>query len=474
MPILEIPIFEEALSAIKLSTHPPHGETKGARLPLRPASDEKGEVTHHSLWLHYSTDTKITFQRLLDDIAKRLGDTGHPKSDEFALFVVALARLMPDHQGSAVARLNTVLASVCDADVSLYFVALPGFPDFYQFEIPPFRFGRLRSDKLKHRSDKAGSDYYRRYVDFFRSAWAIEREPKSVRVLDMMSFRHRIFDVPVFGREREAWEYEAWDALTNGYFCVQNQVLFGEFWAELIAAQDALLALGAAYFDPRTVQSSIFQHQQVALFLNLGATETGYVAPAGVGFIHIDLANIHVQVPQLLVEMKANYGFRQFDTSPLHSSIKLFASFVGRARRRQLSGHSDEALLHFIIALELIFGVRATIQKTVAERVALITFRQAGRSFEQQRAWMGKIYDLRSRYVHGGIKLVEETPVTELYTLCGQVFRCLLRLQAAHPDAAQRQKDTLAQWLKLLDYLSKGIIAGKEIDALQFQEAFIT
>jgi hypothetical protein len=191
-----------------------------------------------------------------------------------------------------------------------------------------------------------------------------------------------------------------------------------------------------------------------------------------VGFIHIDLTNIHVRVPQLLDELKKQYHFEQFDASPLHGSIRLFASFVARARRHQLSGHIDEALLHFIIALELIFGVREGIQRSVAERVALITFRQVGRSFEQQRAWINKIYDLRSRYAHDGTKLADEAPVVEMYALCEQVFRCLLRLQAAHPEP-QRDKETLARWLSLLDFLSKGLIAGKKIDDGQLQEAFI-
>ena len=110
---------------------------------------------------------------------------------------------MPAHQGSAVARLNTVLASVCDADATLYFIISSAFPDVYQFGIPPFRLGRLRSDKIKYRSNKAGSDFYERYRDELRDAWAVEREPKTVRVLDLMSFRYRIFDGPAFGRERE-------------------------------------------------------------------------------------------------------------------------------------------------------------------------------------------------------------------------------------------------------------------------------
>jgi hypothetical protein len=179
-----------------------------------------------------------------------------------------------------------------------------------------------------------------------------------------------------------------------------------------------------------------------------------------------------MRVPRLLNELREQYQFEQFDASPLHTSIKLFASFVARARRHQINGLSDEALLHFIIALELIFGVREAIQRSVSERVALITFREAGRSFDEQRNWINKIYDLRSRYVHEGTKLTHDAPLEEVYALCQQVFRCLLRLQADH--CSQRGKETLARWLALLDFLSKGMIAGKQIDSVQFQEAFIT
>jgi len=198
------------------------------------------------------------------------------------------------------------------------------------------------------------------------------------------------------------------------------------------------------------------------------------VAPAGVGFIHIDLANIHARVPQLLHELKEQYGFEHFDASPLHGSIKLFASFVARARRHQLNGLADEALLHFIIALELIFGVREAIQRSVSERVALISFRQANRSFVEQRNWINRMYDLRSRYVHEGAKLDDNAPLEEMYALCEQVFRCLMRLQAARPEVSQRQKDALARWLALLDFLSKGMIAGQIISEQQLREAFVS
>jgi hypothetical protein len=41
----------------------------------------------------------------------------------------------------------------------------------------------------------------------FATAGLIEREPKKARVLDMMSFRHLIFNAPSFIREREPREY---------------------------------------------------------------------------------------------------------------------------------------------------------------------------------------------------------------------------------------------------------------------------
>lgn len=473
MPIRENSLIEETLSTIQLSSDPPPTGVEGARLPLRPAIDEKGQVTRDDLWLHYSADTQISFHRLLAEISKQLEKEEHARPDEFAIFVLAFARMMSPHEGTNVARLNAVLASVSNADVSLFYFIPPVFPDFYKFEIPPFRFGRLRADTLRHRCERAGSDYYHRYREALPDSWAVEREPKKTRVFDAMRLRSSIFDASPFGRKRDIWEYRAWDELLNGYFSVQNRVLFDDFWAEVVSAQDPFLALGASYFDPRSVQS-MFQSSQVAVFLNMGELKTGFVAPGGFGVIEIDLANIHVRVPQIAREMKQDFGFEQFDNSPLDRSIKLFASFVARARRHQLNGLVDEALLHFIIALELLFGVREGIQRSVSERVGVLTFRAIGRSYEDQRGWINKIYDLRSRYVHEGKKIADNERVEELYTLCQQVFRCLLRLQAANCQSSQKEKETLERWLSLLDFLSKGLIAGIAIHPDQFNEACIS
>jgi Apea-like HEPN len=172
-------------------------------------------------------------------------------------------------------------------------------------------------------------------------------------------------------------------------------------------------------------------------------------------------------------DLKESYAFEQFDDSPLHQSIKVFADFVARGRRHEIAGHLSEALLHYVIALELTFGERQAIQRSVSKRVALITHRQNGRSFTQQQEWIDAIYDLRSRYVHDGKEVTDEPQLQRLRILCEQVFRSLLRLQAAHPDRSSRGKETMTKWLHEVDYFAKGLIAGKQPTESQLHDAFV-
>jgi hypothetical protein len=187
----------------------------------------------------------------------------------------------------------------------------------------------------------------------------------------------------------------------------------------------------------------------------------------------VDLANAHERIPTAMSDLKRSYGFQAFDDSPLHRTIRVFAEFVVRAILHDLDGRSNEALLHFVIALELIFDEPQAIQRSVSERVALITCRENGKSFEEQRTWVEQIYELRSRYVHSGVDIETKVPLEQLRAVCQQVFRCLMRLQAAHPQRESRNETVLKGWLRELDYLAKGMIAGKEPNENQLKDAFI-
>jgi hypothetical protein len=254
---------------------------------------------------------------------------------------------------------------------------------------------------------------------------------------------------------------ELGDTVSDGYYSYQNRVAFQEFWTELTSAQDAIVALGGPFIELRNLRVT-FSCSQIAVFLNIGAGPYGYVAPAGTGPF-IELANAHARVPSILDELRTSY--EEFDDTPLHRTMKLFASFVARAARHQADGHIDEAFLHFVIALELVFsGTRHDIQKRVCERAALMTFRCSGRSFRQQCGWIANIYDLRSRYVHAGQRLPGDVPLNDLRALCEDVFRSLLRFQGARRTLEERSAKTLDEWLRRIDHLVSGYGIGEEPD----------
>src|SRR5712664_651686 len=195
MPIPDLPDFQEILSRIQLSPVEASDQAACVQIPFLPAVDESGPLSQEaSLWLHYPTGTQVTFERLLERINKELSAARHPTTavlqgvrvhDRFALFILALAALTPPHRGNIVSRLNNILDSVSDADVTLYHILAVQFPEQYRFEIPPFTIGPLRAQKLEYNCEKAASDFYARYRDSLANAWAIEREPRNARVLEI-------------------------------------------------------------------------------------------------------------------------------------------------------------------------------------------------------------------------------------------------------------------------------------------------
>lgn len=473
MPLPDLPDLHELLSRLELSTQKNARHDAAVQIPFRPSADESGKVHPElTLWLHHPLSTKVTFRGLIERISKELGANHHRRHDDFALFVLSLAMLMPKTHGHELKRLNSIINTIGNADANLFYILYLSLPQYYKFEIPPFSMGPLNIERFRYCSEKAASDYFTRYQDRLRGTWAIERAPVKVRLLDLTQVREMTFDDPITQPSRRQWERSAWEAIANGYFSLHNRLLFEDFWAELISAQAPLLALGAPFFDPRSV-ASIVQAFHVAIFLNIGRDKKGFVAPTGIGEFRIDLAHIYTRVPNIIKELQQSYNFKEFDDSPLHQSIKLFTDFMGRAQRHELDGRLNEALLHFVIALELIFGEQQAIQKSVSERVATLTYRLYGRSFKQQCEWINGFYDMRSKYVHTGVEITDDVRLGELRVLSGHVFRCLMKLQSVHVQPSSRGESALNDWLLNLDYIAKGLVAGKQPTETQFRDAFI-
>jgi hypothetical protein len=338
-------------------------------------------------------------------------------------------------------------------DVSLYHVLGFSLPSEFAFEMPPFRIGPTRIDKIRYRSERAGSDFHTRYASKLANSFCVERDPMPVQLLDLP----RISTVlEGFGLYRDLTSDEApiFTELVDGYFGCLNSILFGHFWPEFSQIQHAGMCLGAPFVDPAAFMS-IGAFTDVAIFKGLGSR--GFVAPRGSGPPILEWANIHKRVPTVRHELEERYGFNGFDASPFHRTMELFCEFVARSQRYTLTGRYDEGLLHSIIALEMVFSDQKLLQQSVSERVAVATYLGAEKSFREQSGYIESLYAMRSKYVHEGAVAATEAIVADAHALCDRVFRCMLRVQKARGSG----KEVLAGWLRELDYLAKGHLAGR-------------
>lgn len=464
MAIPEAPPFEELLSSIRLvDSKPMSGGSR--RLPAVPAKDEAGRImSDRPLWLAYNEAASLTFESLVTKVTKELASTSHPATEELALFTLAIAFLVPPPAGKAIDRLNRLLGRTKRADVSLYLWFPFRLPDEFAVEIPPFYVGPTRTGKLRYQCERAGSDYYSRYENHLKQTCSIERSPKSITILDVDFAQTSLFD-DTLGCDARALLPRI-SAVLDGYFGFLNGFLFEDFLPEFVANQDVTVSLGAPLIDPESFLG-IVGFQQVAIFAKFG--KHGFVAPRGPGIIHLDLANAHVRVPQALRELQAKFGYTGAESAPFYKTIRLYCSFVSRARRHMLAGRLDEALLHLVIAMELIFAEKATLQRSVAERVAVLTHGAVGRTFLEQRKWIEGIYQTRSEYVHAGHSNVREGQLEDLFELSKLLTRRMLRAASRSGD----KQDALAAWLVELDYLAKAYLASKTPSAADLAAAYL-
>jgi hypothetical protein len=464
MAIPSTQLFEDILSSIRLAEAMP--SQGGARpLPSIPARDENGRILiDRPLWLVFREGGPLGFGSLVTKVTKELATAGHAATEELALFALALAFMVPAAKGAAVARLNRLLSRMVRADVSLYLVFPLSLSPEFAVTIPPFYVGPTRGEKLKYRCEKAGSDYYARYSKVLNGSSSIERAPKSVTILDVDYVQTDLF-ADVFKMDAQAL-LPPLTTILDGYFGFLNGRFFEDLLPEFVARQDVTVSLGAPYVDPGPL-IGVIGYQQIAIFMNYG--KYGFVAPRGPGIVHVDWANAHVRIPEALHELEESFGFRGTEDAPFYKTLQLYCSFVARAKRHSIAGRLDEALLHAVIAMELVFAEREALQRSVTERVSVLTHMAVGRTFIEQKKWIEGVYDIRSKYVHAGSSDVQEVQLDQLFHLCALITRRMLRAAAAIGN----KPEALGAWLADLDYLAKAYLASKSPQASDLAAAFL-
>jgi hypothetical protein len=459
MSIHDSNIFNQFLSSLRLQRPEHLGDFEKIEIiPKRILSEPPQTSISNPIHLWYDKSCHLTPNGLLKKLKEELNNKGHDSTSEIAKIILAVLCLTSDSAETHVERLNFIIETITPADSSQFWISpYPSYPDSTPYKIGRFIIGKLREEKLReekliYRCRKVGCDYFDRYPKNFEDRFAIEGEPISVMTIDW-SIIMRYFKIS---------HSEILTLLVDYYFEVLTLNLQDRFRQEFRSAQDVLVVAGASYFDLddfKIWNKVIF----IAIYQKIGNDDSGYFCPFETG-IAIIFPPAHQDVPAKSLELKEKYNFTGLDGCEIHQSIGTYCRFVAKAKTYENGNRIDEAFLHYVIALDLLFGEKDASIQNVSKRTALVVSRALGEDFETMVKRIKEIYGKRSKYVHSG-NSVSDQDIEQIRPIIEKVFLCLLRLQSIK---ANRSKGFVESWLKNLDYLIAAKEAGRQIEDKEF------
>ncbi len=408
---------------------------------------------------------KMTTESFFKRVEEALNSEGHVAGPRVAQALVFPMAYIRTNSCSPVARLNFILEKISDFTLSQYQVYKVPAPADYQYRMGKFYIGRLRSEKLRYRCRRACSDYYELYGAALEGKYSVEREFKPVRALDWISF---IKDVV---RGAKITDADCFQAAVLCYYESLAEVLFENMLEELVEEQNLPAALdGPVMFEERgrfsEAEKNIIGFVRISVFWRR-TNGAGYVVPIRASAnIIFDLCAAHIRIPAILKEVEEQYQLASLGHTALHETIRVYARFMVKARMRAFNKQVDDAFLHYVICLDLLFGKAGNLNQSIASRAAVATFQHFSRSYADQVKQVSELYDIRSKYVHRG-EHIDEAKLQQVEQICKEVLRCLLRLNrnARHDD------ETLVEdWIKKLDHLSTGIQASEPVPVSLFTD----
>jgi Apea-like HEPN len=449
MPIQDSEVFDQFLTSLTLQQPKSLNDfEKIEAVPERGLSGSS-QVTHSDpIYLWYAKSCRLTPNSMLQALAKQLQGQGHAATIEMAKAVLAILCLTSASMGTPVERLNTIIEAIGPADSSQFWIfPYPPHSNFQTFHLGRFSLGKLHEQKLIYRCQKARCDFFKRYPNQFSDRLAIERQPISVPVLDWVSiYEHfKIFHSDVGA------------VLLDYYFESLTRNLQDDFRQEFRIAQQVLVAAGAPYIDLDRPQ--VLGGAFVSIYQKIGKDKSGYFCPLDM-FFAIDFAQIDQRYPDKAEELKNKYAFTGLGNYEIHQSLGTYCRFIVKAKIYEDENRRDEAFLHYVIALDLLFGEKDASTQKISKRTALVVSRARGEGFNATVKRIKTIYEKRSKYVHAGISVADQD-VELLQPVIEEVLLCLLRLQSVQNNRAD---GFFESWLKRLDYFIAAIEADKEIE----------
>jgi len=465
MGLPDTQVFQTFLSSLTITAPQEEaGHESVMAIPPVKASFPNGMVLERpgiNLWY---AKTNLSLKSLECRIEEELLQRGHKTSSGIILSLLSVFALLPGRRENPVSNLNRIFDQVSSGDLSQYQILPASKPPDYSLKFGSFTIDNLNWQVLKYRCNKAHSDYFELYGDKLIGRFAIERDFIKVKVIDWKPFIRELRDecVDDFSQEGPLYQF------ILSYFEQLSWVFFDDFKDSMLEKQHLLIAAGAPYIDEK-VLSLIPGSDKISVYLNVGKDKFGYVVPVQTHQT-IELGGSDVKMRKTKEYLKETFNIDE-DTH-LNPTLKIFAFFLSKAKRHNWDNRLDESFLHYIIALDLLFGEKNLITEAIGNRVAICVFNKMNKDgyykkfgtpkmdFPSQKKRIQKLYEARSQYVHSGEHVKEELG-EEAEVICVEILYCLLRLHVQNPTLKNHQEQ-IGKWLEKLDYLAASEIAGED------------
>jgi hypothetical protein len=403
-------------------------------------------------FIWYNKNAILSIKSLIERIRQELKNTNHPSSDQIIKSLLFLFTFHPKQKTNSIAAFNEILEMQTFTEVSQFYILTDLKVDkFNPIIFKSFSFDILDEKRFSHKCEKAGSDYFQRYGHELVNKLCIEKKRFDSKVINWLLFSEKFV---------AALTTEYNDGVLY-YFETLSSVLFDEFWFEFNEQQNLHIAHGLGILNERILREKLLSNY-VAIYLKISTNgkNRGYVVPLQFGIleiiVHEKLGN---DIKDFYQFVDQKFSFSSFSNFEIHQTLKTFVNFVSKGYRYLEENKKDEGFLHFVIALDLLFGDINESTKTVSNRCALLTFSKMNNTYQQQKKLMNEIYDSRSKYVHEG-RSVNEKYIEDAKPITKEIMLCLLRLQKSDEN---RNLLTIEKWKKKIDYACSALEAEKPL-----------
>ena len=402
----------------------------------------------YRLW--YPKVSKISYEGLIQKISKELYRIDHLFNREVAKSILLIYCSINRSCKNAVEILNNLFMSIKTVKIDQYCVLplpLTNF-SFNDLEVKGFFFGKCRAEKIRYDINYIGSDYGENYYRSLKDKLCIEKKKMPGKCIDKYSLGL------IIGLEDIDSAYNA----IQKYYNVFCDAYWDEFKKELVNVQHMQIAYSGLFIHEDLV-SSVPGSIKLTILSNMNEVRrNGWCCPNQTSK-SIDLCKIDERIPQVEAELKSKYDFDDYTNSKHSSLLNNYVLYVSKAKRHGFQEDWNEAFIHYIIAFELVFGDRESIQEKIAKRVAIISHHHCELSFDDQVKKIKELYAMRSRFIHEGKPITNpEDRLEEIGTIAHAVLICML-----HIFQQEKDNDDI-NWIPNIDFCIAKRDAGRALD----------